>query len=108
VDLSPADGGPLRHYWDSFPAHVHVNHMWPTGDGKWVVAIDQTFEDLSRHTAIWLLAADGNGSRLACAPVVSEVYPAIAEIDWQPAIAPDAIYVMATSDRVTQIVRVPR
>jgi hypothetical protein len=55
-----------------------------------------------------LLAADGSGPRLGCAPVVSEVYPPVAEIDWQPAIAPDAIYVMSTTDRTTQIVRVPR
>lgn len=106
VDLAPADGSPVRTFWQGLPDDAGVAGMWPIGDGGWALAINQLFDDSKTHLGIWLLAADGKSRRLACSPPGTPYdLPAI---EARPAVAPDAIYFFVAAGEQTRIVRVPR
>jgi hypothetical protein len=78
--------------------------MWPNGEGGWILAVDGVFDDGQSHTAVSLLAADGTSRTLGCSPTGSD----LPYIHFAPAIAPDAIYVIASGLTDSPIVRIPR
>jgi hypothetical protein len=104
VSLAPADGGPLRPFWDGTPAHSAVFKLWPDGNGGWVAIAGQLFDDLRQHITVWTIDANGQGRRLACSPTDGTSMPNIQDA---PAIAPDAIYLEDSGSKF-QIVRIAR
>jgi len=104
VMLAPADGGPLRVFWDGLPAHAGVWSMWPDGNGGWVIVSLEVFDDLKQRMVIWLMDASGQAKRLGCSPPAETSLPYISV---RPAVAPDAIYLEDSGSKF-QIVRVAR
>ena len=100
VLLAPADGGPVRPFWTDLPAHVQLFGMWPDGEGGWMAAGTQMFDDHEFHVTIWTRGADGTARRLACSPDVSGY------VHVRPAKGPDALYVAQEGD-AWQLVRIP-
>jgi hypothetical protein len=104
VVLSPADGGPVRPFWNGLPPHSGVFSMWPDGVGGWVVVAPERFDDQLFHTTIWLLGGDGSSRRLACSPGDS----GDADVRVRPVVTPDAVFVATTGSYSLEIVRIPR
>jgi hypothetical protein len=102
--LSPADGGPVRDFWKGLPSHSGVTDIWPRDGGGWVVAASQLFDDRRFHVTVWEIEANGDSRRLACSPNTADGRP---YIEVEPAIAPDAIYLVDSGGKF-QIIRVPR
>jgi hypothetical protein len=107
VVQEPADGSALRTLLPSTAHHSTVDRMWSNGEGGWILAGGGVFDDDQSHTAVSLLAADGTTRMLGCSPA-SGLNPLA--IHFAPAIAPDAVYVIATGSTgsPTEIVRIPR
>lgn len=103
VMLAPADGSPIRTFWQGLPGHSMVDQVWPDGTGGWVLAASQLFDDQQYHSTIWLLAADGTSRRLACSP--GRFIDGSIEV--RPAVALDAVFAIVRGD-TWQIVRIPR
>lgn len=102
--LAPADGGPMRTFWEGTPAHAAVVGIWPSGDGGWVLAIRQQFDDQMYHVVISMLAADGTSQPLACSPAGADLF-----VPSRPVVAADAVYVVAEgTPSQTEIVRIAR
>ena len=103
----PADGGAVRTLLPSTAHHTSVTRMWPNGEGGWILVVEGVFDDDQSHTAVSLLAADGTSRTLGCSPAGDSNVP---DIHFAPAMAPDAIYVIATglAGGPTEIVRIPR
>jgi len=105
VVLSPADGGPLRTFWDEVPANGWIDRIWPDGAGGWIMIGRQKLDDDLRHTVVY--AYDGKDARrLGCSPDDSSTSWA----DQRVAVTPDAVYLGASDLREStwQVVRVPR
>ena len=105
VSLAPADGSPVRTFWEGLPPHSAASKIWPSGDGGWVIATNQLFDDHQLHVTIWRLDADGTGRRLACSPLGGSENP---RIDVGPAVLPDAIYFIASGGNSWQMVGIAR
>jgi hypothetical protein len=103
----PADGSALRTLLPKTVHHNAVDRMWSSGEGGWILAGEGVFDDDQFHTAVSLLAADGTIRTLGCAPASGSNPLAVR---FAPAIAPDAVYVIATGSTgsPTEIVRIPR
>ena len=107
VVQEPADGSTARTLLQTTGHQTMVTAMWPTGEDGWVAIVQGVFDDGQSHTAVSLLAADGTSRTLGCSPASGLNVP---DIHFAPAIAPDAIYVIATGNGggPTQLVRIPR
>ena len=102
--LAPADGGPMQTFWEGTPPHAAVVGIWPTGDGGWVLAIRQQFDDQMYHVVISMLEADGTSQRLACSPAGPDLF-----VQSRPVVAADAVYIVADGNSSqTEIVRIAR
>jgi hypothetical protein len=86
--LSPADGGPVQTFWAQGPPHSGISHIWPDGQGGWVMTGSQLFDDLAFHATVWLLDAGRTATRLGCSPGSDDR----SWIESQVAVAPDAVY----------------
>jgi hypothetical protein len=90
LDLSPADGGPSRHFWPGRP-HSYISYIWPDGQGGWVMVGAQLFDDQRFHATVWLLDPQRNARLLACSPGSSDEFWITSPV----AMAPDAIFAVA-------------
>ena len=69
TDLSAPGGPVLRTYWPGRPASFVPSgvYNWPTGDdGSWLISGYESFDDGATHGSLWLVDADGNGTRIGC------------------------------------------
>jgi hypothetical protein len=99
----PADGGPVRTFWNSSPSHAVIEWISPDGQGGWIAIVDQLFTE-GFASSIYAIDARANARRLACSPLGRFVPP------YAPAIAPDALFLVTLQDgaQYEQIDRIPR
>jgi hypothetical protein len=103
VVLVPADGGPVRSFWNGSPTRATVDGITSDGSGGWIAVVDQLFTE-GFASSLWAIDGHGNGRRLACSPLgVSVPGGAVA-------IAPDAVFMVAlpAAGDSMEIDRVPR
>lgn len=93
LSLSPSDGGTAQIFWPSVPPDAAPLNVWSDGQGGWVVAGAQVFDDSHPHLAVWLVDAGGNGRLAACDASADDSADAFFAT-LAPAIAPDAIYLI--------------
>jgi hypothetical protein len=67
-----APGGPaVREFWPGHPANLtpYGVYSWSGGDdGSWLISAIEPFDDGGTHGTLWLVDADGNGTRIGCDP----------------------------------------
>jgi hypothetical protein len=105
IVLAPADGSPVRTFWEGLPDHSAPVGIWPAEDGGWVVIAWQKFDDQRDHATIWLLDSNGQGRRLACSPAPRGSFAPLVRV--RPVVTPDSVYVVAGGD-ISEIVRASR
>jgi len=70
-------GGPtVREFWPDHPANFTpygVSSRSGADDGSWLISGFEPFDDGATHGSLWLVDADGNGSRIGCDPNVGYV-----------------------------------
>ena len=106
VVLSPADGGPARVLWAAQPFASGVSKATADGAGGWILVGNQIFDDQIDHMTVRSLDATGASTLLGCSPgSLSNSF-----VERPFAIAPDAVYVVATNiaTKTTEIDRIAR
>jgi hypothetical protein len=71
TDVSAAGGPTMRTFWPDRPASFIPSgvYSWSAGDdGSWLISGNEAFDDGGIHASLWLVDADGNGSRIGCEP----------------------------------------
>ena len=73
TDVAGAGGPTVRELWPDHPANFTPSgaFSWSGGDdGSWLISGIEPFDDGATHASLWLVDADGNGSRIGCDPNV--------------------------------------
>ncbi len=66
----------VREFWPDHPANFTpygVSSRSGADDGSWLISGFEPFDDGATHGSLWLVDADGNGSRIGCDPNVGYV-----------------------------------
>jgi hypothetical protein len=102
VVIVPADGGPVRTFWNGSPTHSTPDLIASDGMGAWIAVVGQAFVE-GFGSSVWSIDARGTGRRLACSP------PGVNALSDAIAIAPDAVFTLALRDVARlEIDRIPR
>ncbi len=73
TDVAGPGGPTVREFWPDHPANFtpYGIYSWSGGDdGSWLISGSEPFDDGATHASLWLVDADGNGSRIGCDPNV--------------------------------------
>jgi hypothetical protein len=73
TDVAGPGGPTVREFWPDHPANFtpYGVYSWSGGDdGSWLISGFEPFDDGATHASLWLVDADGHGSRLGCDPNV--------------------------------------
>ena len=110
---APVDGGPNRAFWANMPANYGPERLWSDGNGGYLVAGIELFDDGLYHESLFFINAEGNATRTACDPSRESSD----WIDARPAFTDDAAYVYnvdssgaiegSTPAQTWQIIKIP-
>jgi hypothetical protein len=92
VKLAPADGGPARPVFPDFPARAAPEHIWSDGQGGWLAAGKEPFDDGQLHESVFWIDGTGHARRAACDPEL----PNLEGLDARPVFTADAAYLVVS------------
>jgi hypothetical protein len=103
VRISPANGSPATPLSAELPIGFSADWGSPDGEGGRILSGNEIFDDLLIHREVFLVAADGSATRLACNPSNDATYLGTG------AVSPDAVYLnLYDLKNGWVIVKVPR